>query len=156
MKLEDEDSGDIHFTDVSCKLLEIGTCRCSDYANRRAHVPDCVKLTPQLVDSISWLPPTCAYRLVAEGRDLMWWHPLVSGRAETVHEAGISVRGRPTISEDDIDVEDIPSRIVTWPTRWPKKSRRAPQVQEPDGDASGRDAPAAQRPVDPVSLRREP
>ena len=104
-KLEDEDTGDIYFTSVGCRLFDAGACRCSDYANRLALVSDCVKLTPQNVRTIAWLPKTCAYRLVAEGGDLAWWHPLVSGSAETVHEAGISVRGRITALETDI--EDI-------------------------------------------------
>lgn len=101
-KLEDEDTGDIYWTSVSCRLFDAATCRCGDYANRLARVPDCVGLTPQNVRTISWLPQSCAYRLVAEGRDLYWWHPLVSGSAETVHEAGVSMRGRVTVSEDDL------------------------------------------------------
>ena len=101
-KLEDWDSGDVVFTSVACTLLDGDSCRCKDYENRKATVPDCIRLTPQKVRSISWLPQTCAYRLVAEGRDLYWWHHLVSGSRETVHEAGISVRGRVTASEDDL------------------------------------------------------
>jgi uncharacterized cysteine cluster protein YcgN (CxxCxxCC family) len=101
-KLEDEDTGEIHWTSVGCRLFDGATCRCRDYPNRLATVPDCIRLTPQKVRSISWLPRTCAYRLVAEGRDLYWWHHLVSGSRETVHEAGISVRGRVTASEDDL------------------------------------------------------
>jgi uncharacterized cysteine cluster protein YcgN (CxxCxxCC family) len=77
-------------------------------------VPDCIQLTPKAVREISWLPPTCGYRLVAEGRDLYWWHPLVSGDPETVHAAGISVRGR-TVAEDGIDIEDYEDYLVTWP-----------------------------------------
>jgi uncharacterized cysteine cluster protein YcgN (CxxCxxCC family) len=82
VKLEDEDTGKIHFTDVGCKLLDANTCRCADYAQRRRKVRDCIKLTPEAVRDLSWLPPSCAYRLIAEGRDLAWWHPLVSGSAE--------------------------------------------------------------------------
>jgi uncharacterized cysteine cluster protein YcgN (CxxCxxCC family) len=81
VKLEDEDSGEIHFTDIACKHFNAGTCRCADYAHRRRRVRDCIKLTPAKVRTLSWLPPTCAYRLVADGRDLAWWHPLVSGSA---------------------------------------------------------------------------
>ncbi len=92
-KLEDEDTGDIHLTRLSCALLDISSCRCSDYANRKTLMPDCVQIDLAKARSLPWLPVTCAYRLVAEGKDLAWWHPLISGRAETVHEAGISVRG---------------------------------------------------------------
>jgi uncharacterized cysteine cluster protein YcgN (CxxCxxCC family) len=101
-KLEDEDTGEIHWTSVACRLFDAGTCRCSDYPNRLARVSDCVGLTPQNIRTISWLPGSCGYRLIAEGRDLEWWHPLISGRPETVHEAGISMRGRITASESDL------------------------------------------------------
>jgi uncharacterized cysteine cluster protein YcgN (CxxCxxCC family) len=113
IKLEDEDTGDIAVTRLSCKLLEIGSCRCSDYANRQAHVHDCVKLTPEAVKTLKWLPKTCGYRLVAEGRDLFWWHPLVSGREETVHEAGISIRGV-AIAETKFKPERFPDHIIEW------------------------------------------
>ncbi len=99
VKLEDEDTGEIHFTDIGCRLFDAVACRCRDYANRLRKVRDCVKLTPEFARSLKWLPPTCAYRVIAEGRDLAWWHPLVSGSAETVHAAGISVRGRVAASE---------------------------------------------------------
>ena len=92
LKLEDEDTQEIVYTRLACKLLNIGSCRCGDYENRRAKVPDCVELTPRSAADLPWLPATCAYRVVANGEDLAWWHPLVSGSAETVHEAGISVR----------------------------------------------------------------
>ena len=101
-KLEDEDTGDIYWTSVGCRLLDPHTCRCRDYANRLDRVADCIRLTPQNLAAISWLPQSCAYRLVAEGRDLYWWHHLVSGSRETIHEAGVSVRGRVTASEDDL------------------------------------------------------
>ena len=112
IKLEDEDTGKLDYTDVACRLLDHGTCRCSDYSNRRSRVPDCVSLTPAAVRNLRWLPDSCAYRLIAEGEDLAWWHPLVSGNPETVHEAGISVRGRIIAEESGIDPED---RIVDWP-----------------------------------------
>lgn len=101
-KLEDDDTGEIHWTSVSCRLFDAGRCRCHDYENRLELVPDCVRLTPENVGTIPWLPSTCAYRLLAEGKELYWWHPLVSGDPETVHKAGISVRGRVTASEDDL------------------------------------------------------
>ena len=102
VKLEDEDTAEVMYTDVGCTLLDDQTCRCRDYPNRQAKVADCVRLTPQAVRTLSWLPQTCAYRLVDEGHDLAWWHPLVSGSAETVHLAGISIRGRITALESDL------------------------------------------------------
>lgn len=126
VKLEDEDSGRIHFTDVGCTLLDGETCRCRDYPNRQAKVADCVRLTPQTVRSLTWLPPTCAYRLVREGHDLYWWHPLVSGDPDTVHTAGVSVRGRVSASEDEIPLEDLVDRIVAWPDRVPKTAKAPP------------------------------
>lgn len=91
-KIEDEDTGDIHLTRLACRLLDLGSCRCSDYPNRKKRVPECVKIDAETVRRVTWLPPTCGYRLVAEARDLFWWHPLVSGTSQTVHDAGISVR----------------------------------------------------------------
>jgi hypothetical protein len=131
-KLEDYDTGEIVWTDVACRLLDEGTCRCTDYPGRQAKVPDCIRLTPANVRTLSWLPPTCAYRLVAEGHDLYWWHPLVSGDAETVHQAGVSVRGR-TVTEADWPVETMDARIVAWPGRRPTRRRRStsPQRRKP-------------------------
>jgi len=123
VKLEDEDTGDIHFTDIGCRLLDANTCRCRDYARRNRRVPDCVRLSPSVVRALTWLPVTCAYRLVAEGKDLPDWHPLVSGRADSVHDAGVSVRGRVVASEDDLAQELWPDRIVKWPNRAPRKAR---------------------------------
>ena len=124
VKLEDEDTGDIHFTDIGCKLLDTKKCSCTDYSRRRRRVPDCVKLTPEAVRTLSWLPLTCAYRVLADGRDLAWWHPLVSGSGETVHQAGVSVRGRVSALEDAVPVEALEARIVNWPLRWPKRARQ--------------------------------
>ncbi len=97
-KIEDVDTGEILPTRVACRLLDLGSCRCTDYGRRTRLVPDCVVLTPANVAEIPWMPASCAYRRLAEGRDLAWWHPLVSGDPETVPQAGISVRGR-VISE---------------------------------------------------------
>lgn len=115
VKLEDEDNGDIHYTNIVCRLFDGASCRCRDYANRSRLVPDCVILSRENVREIGWLPPTCAYRLRGEGKDLEWWHPLVSGSPDTVHEAGISVRGRAGPSEDEVALEDYPEHIVPWP-----------------------------------------
>lgn len=117
-KLEYEDTGEIDWTEIACRLLDDETCRCTDYPNRHERVPDCVALTPEAVRTIPWLPPTCAYRLVAEGRDLYWWHHLVSGDPDTVHYAGISVRGR-TLSEEDVPVSLYDDHVVTWPAEDP-------------------------------------
>jgi uncharacterized cysteine cluster protein YcgN (CxxCxxCC family) len=115
-KFEDEDTGKIHFTDVACKLLDDKSCRCTNYKNRSKIVKDCIRLTPRIMSKMDCLPPTCGYRLVYEGKDLYSWHPLKSGRAESVHEAGISVRGR-TVSEKGMSDEDMFRRLVTWPLR---------------------------------------
>jgi uncharacterized protein len=122
-KLEDDDTGRIYYTDVGCRLLDVGACRCRDYAHRSAQVEDCVRLTADNVTELRWLPPTCAYRLVAQGRDLYWWHPLVSGDPDSVHAAGISVRGRVQALEGEVPDEDLEDHIVTWPVRMPKRAR---------------------------------
>ncbi|HHB83523.1 MAG TPA: YcgN family cysteine cluster protein, partial [Devosia sp.] len=98
IKLEDEDTAEVFNSDVRCKLLDTNTCQCVDYANRKARVPDCIKLTPENVRTISWIPASCAYRRLAEGRGLAWWHPLISHDMNTVVQAGISVQGR-TVAE---------------------------------------------------------
>jgi uncharacterized cysteine cluster protein YcgN (CxxCxxCC family) len=110
-KLEDADTGEILQTNVACRLLDTEACRCSRYAERERLVPDCLILTPGNVAGLHWMPVTCAYRRVAEGRDLDWWHPLVSGDPDTVHRAGISMRGK-VISERDAD--DLFQHLVDW------------------------------------------
>ena len=111
-KLEDIDSGDIAYTSVACRLLDLVTCRCSDYENRTRFVPDCIVLTPKRVEELRWLPTTCAYRVLSEGGTLADWHPLVSGDPDSVRKAGISVAGR-VISEREAD--DLEDYIVSWP-----------------------------------------
>lgn len=102
VKLIDDETEELQHTRVACELLDIGACRCGDYANRHTIVPDCIKLDPAAIEELSWLPETCAYRLVADGKDLAAWHPLVSGDPESVHAAGISVRAW-AISETKVD-----------------------------------------------------
>ena len=92
VKIEDEDTSDVYVTRLACRLLDIGSCRCSDYTNRHTSEPDCIVFTPENVHEITWLPASCAYKRIAEGRGLAWWHPLISGDPETVHQAGVSVR----------------------------------------------------------------
>ena len=105
-KLEDEVTGEVFPTNVACRLLDRRSGQCSDYRNRRAYVPECVRLTPAKLDALDWLPSSCAYKLLRDGRPLPDWHYLVSGDRESVHAAGISVRGW-TVSEDEVgDLED--------------------------------------------------
>jgi uncharacterized cysteine cluster protein YcgN (CxxCxxCC family) len=112
VKLEDVDTGQVHYTDVACRLLDTDACRCADYARRRRFVPDCASVREDLGASLSWLPSTCAYRLLADGKRLPAWHPLVTGDPESVHDAGMSVRGRAISEEDSLDLQ---GRIVSWP-----------------------------------------
>jgi hypothetical protein len=120
IKLEDEDTGEIMTSDVRCRLLDGQTCRCSDYPNRKSKVPDCIKLDLGNVTTIGWIPTTCAYRRLAEGRGLAWWHPLVSGDPQTVIDAGISVSGR-TVAEGDVPENEWEDHIATWPDWDPEQ-----------------------------------
>ena len=130
-KLQEEGSDRTYYTDVGCKLLDGQSCRCTDYTNRSAKVKDCVTLTSRNISRISWLPPTCGYKLVAAGKDLYWWHPLVSGDPETVHQAGVSVRGKVGASEVDVKDKDLEDHIVSWPLKWPKGAKGlAPSAKE--------------------------
>ena len=114
-KLEDEDSGAVALTRVACRLLDDATCRCAHYDNRHQFVPDCIVLKPSTIaDHLYWLPQTCAYRLVQDGTPLPDWHPLLSGRAETVHAAGVSVQGM-TVSEFDVADEDWEDHVIDEP-----------------------------------------
>jgi uncharacterized protein len=124
VKLEDEDTGDLHHTDVACRLFDRQSCRCRDYDRRSEAVPDCVTLTPHEVRTLRWLPPTCAYRRIAEGRGLAHWHPLVSGDPGSVAAAGISVRGRVHALEDEATVAAMQRRIRRWPNQTPGERNR--------------------------------
>ena len=113
-KLEDED-GNVALTRVACKLFDGKSCLCSNYGHRHKYVPECIVMTPEtIVKNHYWLPQTCAYRLLFEGRPLYDWHPLISGRAETVHQAGVSAI-RITVSEVDIDEDDWEDFIIEEP-----------------------------------------
>ncbi|MBL1277719.1 MAG: YcgN family cysteine cluster protein [Ectothiorhodospiraceae bacterium] len=110
-KLEDEDNGKVYVCNVACKLLDINTCQCSDYVHRKIKVPECTVLTPDRISEFQWLPETCAYRLLAEDKPLFDWHPLTSGKTASVHNAGISVRGK-VVSEKVAD--DLQHHITDW------------------------------------------
>jgi uncharacterized cysteine cluster protein YcgN (CxxCxxCC family) len=115
-KLEDEDTGEVALTRLACRLLDNESCLCSQYPIRHQFVPECIVLTPKtLRDNLYWLPQTCAYRLVVEGRPLYPWHPLLSGDPETVHAAGVSVRGL-TIPEFEVGEDDWEDHIIEEPT----------------------------------------
>jgi len=111
-KLEDSDTGKISYTNVACRLLDLDSCQCVNYRLRQKFVPDCVVLTPEKISDFHWLPKSCAYRRVSEGKDLLPWHPLISSSQESVHEAGISVQGK-VISERDAG--ELVDHIVDGP-----------------------------------------
>lgn len=114
VKLEDEEEpGVVYFTDVACRLLDLGTCRCTDYAHRTERVTGCSRLSPDRLDLLAVMPPSCAYRRLAEGRGLPDWHHLVSADAAAIHRAGRSVRGR-VVSETEIAAETLEERLVDW------------------------------------------
>ncbi|MBT4931901.1 MAG: YcgN family cysteine cluster protein [Rhodospirillaceae bacterium] len=111
-KLEDSDSGEVSYTNIGCGLLDVQACRCTNYPERKRYMPDCEQLTPGNIAFLKWMPSTCAYKLLSEGKDLPDWHPLVTGDPNSVHKAGISIRGRAVAHEDAGDFED---HIVIWP-----------------------------------------
>jgi uncharacterized protein len=112
-KIEDSDNKQVYYTDVACRLLDLDQCRCMDYKHRCERVKDCVPLTPDLIEKLIWLPLSCAYRRIAEGRGLAWWHPLITGDVASVHTFGISIRDR-AIREIDVDMQHLEDRIVDW------------------------------------------
>lgn len=112
-KLEDEDSGEIAYTRVRCRYLDEESCRCSDYERRSVLVPECIHLSPDTAQDLAWLPSTCAYRLRANGEPLASWHPLVSGSRTSVHEAGISIRGR-VLSDEYVHPDGYDEHVVHW------------------------------------------
>ncbi len=111
-KLEDSDTLVVSYTDIGCGLLDVHECRCTNYSERKRFMPDCERLTPSNIPFLKWMPSTCAYKLLSEGKDLPDWHPLVSGDPDSVHKAGMSIRGRAVPAEDAGDLED---HIVDWP-----------------------------------------
>ena len=119
-KLRDEHTDEIYWTNVACRLLDQQSCQCGDYVHRRRRVPDCVRLTPDALEDIDWLPPSCAYRRLQEGHDLAWWHPLVSGDPNTVHTAGVSVRGK---AIDERVAGRLEDHVTKWPGRTPRVRR---------------------------------
>ncbi len=122
VKMIDEESERVYYTDIGCDLLDPKTGKCSDYCNRLDRVAECELLTPDKIGEHNGLPPTCGYRLVAEGKDLYWWHPLVSGDPDTVRAAGISVAGR--VHGPEATAGDPVDRIKFWPERVPKKAQK--------------------------------
>ncbi len=112
-KIEDEDTQDIFYTKIHCRYMNTDSCRCTVYQVRHHRVPNCVWLRPEDVAVFHWLPSTCAYRLVAEGKPLEWWHPLVSGDVNTVHEAGISIKNR-SLSEEYVHPDGWVEHVIHW------------------------------------------
>ncbi len=102
VRLEDDATGEVTPTRVACRLFDDNLCRCSDYEHRAQRVPDCIKLTPNNIEALTWMPISCAYRRLHEGKGLPLWHPLITGDPASVHRAGVSVRGQ-TMSEERLD-----------------------------------------------------
>ncbi|WKL59022.1 YcgN family cysteine cluster protein [Asticcacaulis sp. ZE23SCel15] len=115
VRFEDEDTGEVIPTRVHCKLFNPDRCTCTDYANRKKYVPDCIKLTPHNIEALEWMPKSCAYRRLHEGKDLPRWHPLITGDPDSTHKAGVSIRGQ-TVSETAFaDIEDaIDFMAMEW------------------------------------------
>jgi len=113
LKIEDIDTNEVHYTDVACKLLDCANATCMDYPNRKTHVPDCITLSPQNLETLTWMPHSCAYRIIAEGGDLPSWHPLVCGDTDAPRLAGATVAGR-VFPEDSVAEADMIDHITTW------------------------------------------
>ncbi len=113
-KIDDIQSGQVLYTRVACQFLDLETCRCRFYSRRSELVSDCVDLSPEMVRTLNWLPRSCAYRRLSEGRDLAWWHPLVSGTTETVEMAGVSVSDW-AVSERHIHLDELELYVIDCP-----------------------------------------
>ena len=137
-KLEDEDTGEVHFTSIACRQLDTSSCRCRDYEHRFEHVPDCLSVRPLDGRKLGWLPGSCAYRRLANGHGLPDWHPLVTGRAASTAEAGIAVRHRAR-SELEVPVHEWVEHVIEWADAVPGGSAdasvngRRPGDEELDG-----------------------
>ncbi len=112
-KLEDDDTNEVYYTRIACRLLDRETARCSDYAHRLQRVPGCLSLRPENVAEFHWLPRSCSYRLLAEGEALPEWHPLMSGDSLSTLQQGRSVAGQ-VLSEMDVNEDDFEDHIVHW------------------------------------------
>lgn len=113
IKLEDFDTQQVHYTNVSCKLLCEKSASCKDYENRKSIVPDCIILSPDNLKDLKWMPETCAYKLLNEGKNLPYWHPLLSGNDKEIVKSGNSVKNRVT-NENKIKIKDLPDYIFNW------------------------------------------
>ena len=113
LKIEDEDSGELYYTNVVCEFHDSERCRCTAYRQRSELVPDCIQVTPEVAREQKWLPDTCAYRLLAEGKALFDWHPLISGDPDSIHRAGITVRDK-VVSEQYVHPDELPEHLVHW------------------------------------------
>ncbi len=113
VRFEDEETEEVIPTRVHCKLFDSERCTCKDYPNRKDYVPDCIKLTPYNIEDLQWMPPSCAYRRLHEGKTLPAWHPLVTGDPESVHKAGVSVRGQ-TVTEEALDDPEDALDFAAW------------------------------------------
>lgn len=115
VKIQDAQTERIYFTDVACQLLDCNSGRCQNYTQRQAIVPDCVKLSKDNLEDLSWMPPDCAYRRLYEHKPLLSWHPLVTGNANSTNDYGAGVAGMPLVSELEVEDNELEDHVVTWP-----------------------------------------